>query len=341
MNNPRTMLRFLILSLVFSIFAFGNAMAQLSISVNVDQPSCNGYANGKIEVNPSGGDAPYDYMWSDGNDDRRRYSLAEGSYSVTVTDNSGATATETVQLVDPAILSLAINIDGDVCDATAASYDLVATGGTPPYSIKWDGVTVPGRVSTPDEGYHYAKVTDANGCTADAGIKIYDALTVTVKATDVECFGFCDGTVEAKVEGGNGPYTFSWSSGQTDQLVYNLDPGTYTVTVTDEDGCTAVASGTLTEPDPITFDVALQDSCAGATRAFVSNIQGGTGNMTVRWSTGNIGSSAYLTEGQHYVIVEDENGCETTERVIVSDGIQRVTFMNVNATCDDLGWMPL
>ncbi len=337
MNIPTKILRFFHLSLLVSVFAVAGTYAQLSLSLEVDQPSCNGYTDGKIEINPTGGEAPYNYSWSDGNDDRRRYGLGAGSYAVTVTDNSGATSTESVQLVDPAVLSLAVNINGSVCDGTNASYDLVATGGTAPYQIRWDGNTVSGSVSNPDAGYHHAKVTDANGCTADAGIKIYEPLTVTVRTTDVECHGFCDGTVEARVEGGNGPYTFSWSSGQTDQLVYNLDPGTYTVTVTDEDGCTAMASGTLTEPDPITFEVSLQDSCAGATRAFVSNIQGGTGNMTVRWSTGNIGSSAYLTEGQHYVVVEDDNGCETTERVIVSDGIQSVSLMNVDATCDDPG----
>ncbi|MFK8058340.1 MAG: gliding motility-associated C-terminal domain-containing protein [Saprospiraceae bacterium] len=337
MNNPRTMLRFLHLSLLVSVFAVGSAFAQLSLSFDVDQPSCNGYTDGKIKVNPSGGDSPYDYQWSDGSTDRRRYSVEGGSYTVTVTDDAGTSVTETIQVVAPDELTLAINIDGDVCNATTASYDLVATGGTAPYTFKWDGQTVSNRVSNQDEGYHHVVVTDANGCNTNSGIRIYAPLTVFVKTTDVACFGFCDGTVEAKVEDGNGPYTFLWSNGATDQLVYNLDPGTYSVTVTDQDGCTAVASGTLSEPAPITFDVSLQDSCVGATTATVSNIQGGTGNTTVRWTTGTIGSSAYLTEGQHYVIVEDENGCETTERVIVSDGIQRVTYMNVDATCDSLG----
>jgi len=337
MNNPRTMLRFLHLSLLVSVFAVGSTFAQLSISFDVDQPSCNGFTDGKISVEPTGGDAPYSYLWTDGNTGRTRYSVNGGSYTVTVTDDSGASVTETVQVDEPDEVTVSINIDGDVCNATMADYDLVATGGTPPYQFEFDGNTVSNRISNPSAGYHHVVVTDANGCTGNGGIRIYDPLSVTVKATNVVCFGFCDGTVEAKVEDGNGPYTFLWSNGATDQTVYNLDPGTYTVTVTDQDGCSAIASGTLTEPDPITFEVFLQDSCAGATTAFVTNIQGGTGNTTVRWSTGTIGSSAFLSEGQHYVIVEDENGCETTERVIVSDGIQSVTYMNVDATCDSLG----
>lgn len=337
MNIPRTMLRFLHLSLLVSAFAIGSAFAQVSLNIDVDQPSCNGYTDGKIIVNPSGGDAPYSYQWTDGDTNPGRYSVVPGSYTVTVTDNAGATATETVQIIEPDALALSINIDGDVCNQTGSAYDLVATGGTAPYQFTWDGNAVTNRVSNPTQGYHHAVVTDANGCSTNTGIQIAAPLVVTVIATNVACFGFCDGTVEAKVEGGNGPYTFLWSNGATDQLVYNLDPGTYTVTVTDQSGCAVMASGSLTEPDPITFNVFLQDSCAGATTAFVNNIQGGTGTTTVRWSTGTIGSSAFLTEGQHYVIVEDENGCETTERVIVSDGIQSVTYMNVDATCDSLG----
>ncbi len=337
MNIPTTLLRFFHLSLFVSVFAVVGTYAQLSLSLDVDQPSCNGFTDGKIQVTPSGGDAPYDYSWSDGNDDQRRFSLSSGTYTVTVTDDAGATASETVVLTNPEEISATFVINGDICNSTSASYDILPSGGTPPYVIRLDGDVVSGRVSNLDAGFHYAEITDANGCKGGEGIKTYDALTVNVRTQNVECFGFCDGTVEAQVQGGNGPYTFLWSSGQTDQLVYNLDPGTYTVTVTDENGCTAMASGTLVEPDPITFDVSLQDSCAGATRAFVTNIQGGTGTKTVRFSTGNIGDSAYLTEGQHYVVVEDDNGCETTQRIIVSDGIQSVTTMNVDATCDDPG----
>ena len=150
------------------------------------------------------------------------------------------------------------------------------------------------------------------------------------------CAGYCDGTVAAEVTGGTGPFSYAWSTGDTTQWVYGLDPGTYTVVVTDGNGCEATARGSLSEPAPVTFAIALADSCAGSTTAIVE-ASGGTGELSVRWSTGAVGTSVELPEGQHYVYVEDANGCEVSDVVVVSDGIERITTMNTPATCDTPG----
>ena len=314
----------------------GLADAQLSVGITATDPSCAGFTDGSLLAEGAGGAAPYTYTWSSGQTSAGLYGLSGGSYTVTVRDLTGATATATAQVSAPAALSLTIDVNGDVCDLGSATLNLAVAGGTAPYTYTWDGAASGATVTNASPGYHYAQVTDANGCSAGAGISVAAPLSVNVRTDNVVCNGFCDGTVEAQIAGGTGPYTFAWSNGATDQIVYGLDPGTYTVVVTDANGCTATGSGSLTEPDAITFEVSLQDSCAGATQASVV-AQGGTGALTIRWSTGTIGASAFLPEGQHYVYVTDENGCEESDVVIVSDGIESVVTMNVDATCDEPG----
>ena len=341
MNIPHTpayaagMQRFALLILAFAV-SLASVSAQLNVSLDQVDPSCAGYTNGSLLAIPSGGNGSYSYQWSNGSQSPGLYSLGSGTYSVTVTDSDGNSGTASATISAPAPMQLAIDVSGDACNVTSATLNLNPTGGTAPYTYTWDGASSSGQVQNPSAGYHYATVTDANGCSAGEGISVTAPLSVDVLTQNVVCNGFCDGTVIAEITGGAGPYTFQWSNGATDQIVYGLDPGTYTVVVTDANGCTATDSGTLTEPDAITFTVSLQDSCAGGTQANVV-AQGGTGNLTIRWSTGAFGASTFLPEGQHYVYVSDENGCEESDVVIVSDGIMSVVTMNVNATCDSLG----
>ena len=309
--------------------------AQITVAIDVTSPSCAGYTDGRLEAVASGGTAPYAYAWTDGAAGAFRYSIADGTYGVTVTDATGATATSQASIASPSALGLAVTAS-DVCAGTTGTYTLSANGGTPPYTYTWDGQASGAVVTNPTAGYHSATVTDANGCRATAGAQVTAPLAATVRVQDLVCNGGCDGTVEAVVAGGTAPFAFAWSNGATDQLVYGLDPGTYTVVVTDALGCTATAAGTVREPDALSVAVSLQDSCVGTTQA-TAVAQGGTGQLTIRWSNGETGDSATLPEGQWYVNVEDENGCEVTERVIVSDGIEAVVTMNVDATCDSLG----
>ena len=326
------------LTLILALGSLGIATAQLSISIDQELPTCAGYTDGFIIAEASGGERPYSYLWSDGSTERARYDLDDpGTYTVTVTDDAGATASESVTVVTPDPVVLTIEIVGDPCDGTDVDYELVATGGVPPYTFFWDGDPVSSTIDDPEVGYHKAKAMDANGCFGWADIKTREALSVSVRAENPECAGFgAHGVLKADVTGGNGPFTFLWSNGSTEQQPAGLLPGTYDVTVTDEDGCTATASGTLVEPDPITITVSLADSCSGGTIATAA-ATGGTGTLTYRWSNGERGTSAFLPEGQWYINVEDANGCESTERVIVSDGIAEISTMNTDATCDEGG----
>ncbi len=335
MTFNRTMSQALLLTLGLVLCSIGMADAQLSVSLDVNAPTCAGYTNGSIYADASGGTRPYNFQWSNGAISQGIYGLSAGSFTVTVSDATGATATATTTLAPPPALTLSSQVNGDICSPTA-TYTLLPSGGVAPYTYTLDGVSSGATTDILAPGFHYARVTDANGCEAGTGIKVAAPLDVFVRTDNVVCHGYCDGTVEAKISGGTAPHSFLWNTGDTTQLVYNLDPGTYTVVVTDANGCQATASGTLTEPDSITFSVMLEDSCVGGTFADIV-AQGGTGNLTIEWSTGTIGPRAYLPEGQHFVTVTDENGCQVSDGVLVSDGFRTVTTMNTDATCDEGG----
>ena len=95
-------------------------------------------------------------------------------------------------------------------------------------------------------------VTDANGCTETCAHQVnagYNAnLAVVLTTTDVACYGTLSGSIVSQVSGGTTPYTYVWSTGATTADINNVGAGTYTVTVSDVNGCTASASVTINEP---------------------------------------------------------------------------------------------
>jgi hypothetical protein len=108
-------------------------------------------------------------------------------------------------------------------------------------------------------------VTDANGCIVTATITLTEpaVLTASISGTNVSCNGGSDGIADLTPGGGTGAYTFNWSNLAITEDISGLTLGTYDVTVTDANGCTANASVTLTEPAPIAFTTSMTQSTCG------------------------------------------------------------------------------
>lgn len=141
-----------------------------------------------------------------------------------------------------------------------------------------------------------------------------------MKVKDVSCFGSADGSIKAEVSGGKLPFTYSWNTipEQTEQTAVNLAPGTYTVTVTDFNGCQVVGSAVIKEPEPLVATLGNYSNvtCNGANNGFVSVIpDGGTPPYFYNWNSTPVQSSIsaiMLGAGSYTVTVTDNNGCETT-----------------------------
>ncbi|MEM6696778.1 MAG: hypothetical protein AAF599_00175, partial [Bacteroidota bacterium] len=294
---------------------------EFGIRITSNPPSCHNFNDGSITANVLAGAPPYTYAWSTGASTPTITGLAAGTYSVTVTDAEGETASETVELINPDPITVSIEpLSGDVCDGTNTEYEANVTGGTMPYTYQWSDGSTNRILSTDVAGDYFLTVTDANGCEEVEFLKVSEPLEVEVIGQAVRCDEFCDGSVRAKVTGGTGPFTYVWSNGQTGQILENLPVGSYTVTVTDANGCEVVATGEVTAPPAIETNLRITGSCdENAIIGASVNPTGGVGDYSIRWSTGSTEASIdNLERGLTYkVTVTDGNGCNVVEEFTI------------------------
>lgn len=168
--------------------------------------------------------------------------------------------------------------------------------GEPPLTFNWsNGVTEIKNNYNPSStinglspGTYRVTMTDHYGSVdIDSAIIASNANTVSISTTQVSCSGLSDGSAIALASGGSTPYTYYWSNGATTPSINNLSAGTYTVTVSDGNGCTAMSSATITEPSALTLQLNTTDvSCVGNDGASSAVVAGGTSPYTYQWSNG-------------------------------------------------------
>ncbi|MBK6821429.1 MAG: SprB repeat-containing protein [Bacteroidetes bacterium] len=233
-----------------------------NLSVNITQPValnlsvtntgvlCNGGTTGTIDLTVSGGTLPYGYNWSNGLTTEDLTNLGVGTYTVTVTDGNGCTATLSIAIAEPLAIVLSETHTDVLCNGgTTGTIDLTVSGGTLPYGYTWSNGSTTEDINSLGVGSYTVTVTDGNGCTATLSIAIAEplALVLSETHTDVLCNGGTTGTIDLTVSGGILPYGYNWSNGSTTEDLTNLGVGTYTVTVTDGNGCTATLSIAMAE----------------------------------------------------------------------------------------------
>ncbi len=231
----------------------------LSVTANATATadvSCFGGNNGAAGVAAAGGTPTYSYTWSNGGNTASITGLTAGTYDVTVTDNNSCVATIAVTVSEPAsALSVTGNSNDISCNGSAdGDATASAAGGTSPYSYSWSNGSTGATVNGLTAGQYSVTATDANGCVASVSaltVTEPTALNVGVTATDASAFGSTDGAVNVEVGGGTGAYSYTWSNGATTEDLNGVAAGTYTVTVTDGNGCTDTASGIVDQPSTI------------------------------------------------------------------------------------------
>ncbi|MCI5055324.1 MAG: choice-of-anchor L domain-containing protein [Flavobacteriales bacterium] len=228
-----------------------NEPAALVADTSSTPENC-GAADGSACVTVSGGTAPYAVLWSNGDSSLCINGVAAGVYAVTVTDANGCSVVETAVVGSngATFTGISTNLDSAVtcagqCDAVAT---VTVTGGVLPYFYQWNdpnGQTTPTAVGL-CAGNYLVVVTDSFGCTITDSITIADpaALVLSTSTTDENC-GAADGTACVTPAGGTAPYTVSWGTGDTSLCITNLVAGTYSVTVTDANGCSNVATAVV------------------------------------------------------------------------------------------------
>jgi len=291
----------------------------MSATASLLHPSCS-QASGSIDLTPSGGVAPYTYLWSNGATTQDISGLAAGNYSVKITDALGCSTDKTYTLRINNTLLLQYVVTPVTCAGDSfGAIDLTIVGGTAPYTIQWlDGPTTEDRTDLP-LGTYTVKVTDAAGCTAQAAISVIKKpLVVASEIIQPNCAGDL-GSISLKVFG-VGPYTYVWSNGATGSAITDLAPGFYSVTVTDATGCSRSLSFLILAPVPLTVTNTVNNTQCGVDGSYGINLSvaGGKAPYTFAWSTGATTQNVSgLNAGTYSVSIKDAAGCTATREITV------------------------
>ncbi|MBI3501665.1 MAG: gliding motility-associated C-terminal domain-containing protein [Bacteroidetes bacterium] len=313
--------------------------AALTSPVSQTNVSCNGGNNGSATVTAGGGNPAYTYSWTNGQTTSTATGLSQGNYTITVTDANGCTSTNTVAITEPTILSNTTAVTPSGCSSSTGSATATTSGGTPAYTYAWSNGQTTSTATGLSAGTYTVTITDANGCTfVDfANILNGGAPTVNVTPSGVSCNGGNNGNATATVSGGNPPYTYSWTNGQTTSTATGLSSGNYTVTITDASGCSQVATIFISEPSALTTNPSQNNvSCNGGINGdATATVSGGTPNYTYSWTNGQTTSTATgLAQGNYTVSITDANGCTATQTFLITEPAAITNSMTITqANC--------
>ncbi len=291
---------------------------QLVVSSSAINPTCANTTNGSINITISSGNAPYTFLWNDGNMQEDRNALGAGSYSVVVTDNLGLSQTLSFTLNAPQPIEASFTIQDALFFGGTGSFDLDnLTGGTPPYTA---GVEPFSDLSQLPAGDYQFVVTDVVGCTSSFDFTVNSPadLEANVSIENVSCTGLSDGQINPVILGGVPPYTFVWNDGITELNRTSLSSGTYTLTVTDDVEYAKDFSFTIIEPQPLAIQNSIMPiACFGGQAQVTITASGGTGSYN---GTGTFSVPA----GEFEATVTDIEGCSNSIQLTIAQPEQIV-----------------
>lgn len=325
-----------------------------------------GAPNGTVTLSVANGTAPYTYLWSSGQVTQNLSGLAPGTYSVTVTDAAGCTASATANvfnLAGPTVLPnsnvvssyqvvnggftpqwvcqndtlytdggiMKIYLEAGATMITGGGIDTVyaKTGATivmsggihviyhePGVNLVMNG-GIPTLFPCPSLVFNYSQAP-ANGC---APVPVCN-LSASATTTNIDCNGANSGSATTNVLGGVSPLTYAWSNGATTPSVSNLPAGTYTVTITDANGCTVTQTVIITEASALNPLISTTNNlCAGENNGSIDlTVAGGTPPYMYSWSNGSTSEDiSNLVAGVYTITVIDASGCTASTTVNITE----------------------
>ena len=311
--------------------------------------SCFGGSNGAAAINtPTGGLGGYSYNWTPGNPSGDGSISVTGltaqTYTCTVTDGLGCSKTQTFNLTAPPILNGSTVVTNVACNSgTNGAINLTPSGGAGGYTYSWGGgITTEDRTGLA-AGTYAVVITDANACTRNVtGITVTQPTAVggTTSVTNTSCNGGTNGAVNLTPSSGTPGYTFNWGGGITTEDRTGLAAGTYSVIITDANGCTGTASATVTQPTALNVTSSQTNvSCNGGSNGTATvNVTGGTPSYTYSWSPsgGTFASTTGRSAGTYTVTITDANACQTTRSFTITQptALAATAAAQTNVSCN-------
>jgi len=287
------------------------------IIITTSSPSsiCTSSNNGEIDIDITGGVAPYTFLWSNGEITEDIAGLGPDTYTVTLTDFNSCEKVETFVITNNPPPTVAIsNITNISCfGGNDGAVTIYVDNGTPPYSFNWSNGETTQNISGLDANVYTVNITDDAGCTAAQYVVLAEAdeIQLSLNVTNVACAGNTDGAMDLDATGGTGTLSYLWSNGESTQDISNLDAGTYSVTVTDGNSCSVIESAEIIEDNLVIAEDITDVNCFGLLNGSINiTVSGGIAPYTYLWSNGAVTEDIMNVAGGDYsVVVTDASNC--------------------------------
>jgi len=305
---------------VFASATVQNDPGNLSIdNIIVTDENC-GASDGALDAIVSGAAMPASYTWDSGQTTEDISGLIAGTYTLTIVDNNGCSASSSATIINNSgtLQLISEQLTNEICGGANGAINIEVTGGAAPLVFSWDSGQSTEDLSGLSAGIYTLTITDNNGCSIQAGPYAVNnssgSLSATLAASSNETCSNNGGAIDINVMGGTAPYTYAWNSGQTTQDLVGINAGTYTLTVTDAIGCVDVVSATITN-DPGTLSISsfsvTDETCGNGSGAIDITVAGGTPGYSYAWSNGSTTEDLNnITTGNYDITVTDAAGCQ-------------------------------
>lgn len=317
-------------------------VASVATATNV---ACFGQNNGSIDINISGGNGNYIYLWSNNATTQDLTGLSAGSYSALVGDSNGCNTNIPATTITAPSMALGLSglptINNVLCfgQATGSVTGVasVVVGGTTPYNYLWSNGATTADLTGLTAGSYTGTVTDAHGCTfVSPSVPITgptSAVTAAPTQVNITCNGAGNGSINTNATGGTAPLSYIWNNGATTANLTNLAFGPYRCTITDANGCTFVTSNIqITQPTPLNASGVVTDQTnTGANDGAINvSVSGGAAPYTYVWSNGATTQDVSgIGAGAFSVTITDTNGCTNTQSFNVITGVNGIASLNL------------
>ena len=327
-----------------------NQPAQLAATYTPTNALCYDACDGQIVVNATGGTAPYLYSPDNGLNyfvSSTLTGLCAGNIDIRIKDSNNCFITGVQVIGEPTAVALAVVPTDETCAASNGQIAITGSGGTGAYTYSIDNSVTYSAASTYNglaSGVYNVFIHDANNCEASTVVSISNQASPIIIGSavqNVSCNAACDGQLQVTVSGGTGAITYSIGTPQPASLITNICAGNYTLTITDQNGCTDTEPVVVTEPAPLAATVTPTAlTCFNNNTGQITFAASG-GTAPYSYSTDNGASFSnqttvqFLSAGTYNTVVKDSKGCLVNTTVIVTEPAQ-LAVQNVavtNASC--------
>ncbi len=306
-----------------------------------ESASC-GNNNGGIVANPTAGIAPFTYNWNTGPGSDSLLNLSPGNYKVTITDSYGCSASaQAVVITSGTPVTLQSHTAEASCGLSNGTIYVQTTTGSSPFNYQWNTGAATDTLANVSAGSYTITATGNDGCSASRTINLASAgagVVLSYNSLNASC-GKNNGSISLTVDSGTAPFNYDWNTGTGTTMLYDLGPGTYTVTVTGAANCSAVLSASIISTgNSLSLQIDSANASCSANNGSITIIPtSGTAPFTFVWSTGGTNDTlANLSPGTYAVTITDSTGCTASASTnIISTSNIALQWDSVNATCGE------